>query len=247
MSGFVSGLLTDLGVGILEDEANDFASEHFQPTKDPFYEKLPNGKQVRRRLPDYCTKQESKAWKNLQNKAWSHDRSLCGCCCWTECVGWAPVLAIVPVIGPALMYWVHGKLVDYANKQYNLPAELLVKLHGNIGIDLAISLIPILGVLFAWLHASSTRNCALIYNYVSKRALEKAEMQKRAEMQAQRNAQVQQTYQEQTRAYNQRQQHQQYQQNQYQQHQQYQQNHNQQVRPPPPAYPQGSRAQRPYI
>lgn len=235
MSGIVNGVLASVGQSFLEGKANEFAEEHFQPTKDPFYETLPNGKRVRRRLPDYCTKQESKVWKNLQNKAWSHDKSLCGCCCWTECIGWAPVLAIIPVIGPALMYWVHGKLVTYADKHYNLPAELLVKLHGNIGLDLAISLVPILGILFAWLHASSTRNCAMIYNYVSQRAFEKAEMEKKVQMQAQRNAQVQQSYQQQAQA---------------QAHNHRQQYQNQQMRPPPPVYPrqqQQSRAQRPYI
>lgn len=235
-------MVSSIGEAILQDRATDFAATHFQPTKDPYYETLPTGKKVRRRLPDYCTKQESKAWKNIQNKAWSHDRSMCGCCCWTECVGWAPILAIIPVIGPALMYWVHGKLVTYADKQYNLPADLLVKLHANIGLDLAISLIPILGIIFAWLHASSTRNCAMIYNFVSQRALEKVDMEKKAQMQAQRNAQVQQTYH--PEAQNGRQQARNGRQ---QAHIERQQHQNPQMRPPPPAYPSTARAQRPYI
>lgn len=183
MSALVANVVQGLGEGFLQDKATGFAEEHFQPTKDPFYEKLPNGKQIRRRLPDYCTKQESKAWKNLQNKAWMHDRNICGCCCWTSGIGWAPMLAFLPVIGPALMYWVHGQLINYANKQYHLPQDLLMKLHANIGIDLAISLVPALGILFAWLHACSTRNSAMIYNFVCERALEKANMEKRAKEQ----------------------------------------------------------------
>lgn len=244
MSDYVSGLLTSWGQDFLQEKATEVAEEKFQPTKDPFYQKLPNGKQVRRRLPDCCTKQESKVWKSLQNKAWSHDRSMCGCCCWTECVGWAPIMAIIPVIGPALMYWVHGKLIKYADKHYHLPPELLVKLHGNIGLDLAISLIPILGVLFAWLHASSTRNCAMIYNYVSKRAYEKETMEQRQrqlkEQQAAQNAQAQA---QQARRTDQAR---------HQQQPRYQQppGQHQQVRPPPPTYQRpvpAPRAQRPYI
>ncbi|QLL32217.1 hypothetical protein HG536_0C03860 [Torulaspora globosa] len=244
MSGFVTGLLTSWGEGYLQDRATEFAEENFQPTKDPFYEKLPNGKQVRRRLPDCCSKQESKAWKSLQNKAWSHDRSICGCCCWTQCVGWAPIMAIIPVIGPALMYWVHGKLINYADRHFHLPPDLLVKLHGNIGIDLAISLIPILGILFSWLHASSTRNCAMIYNFVSKRAYEREAMEKRTrEQQAIQRTEVQQHYDRPPQRTEQAVYHSQ---------QQYQRapRQQQQVRPPPPVYqrpPQAARAQRPYL
>lgn len=163
--------------GLAQDKAiersEEYAGEHFQPTRDPFYENTTDGKQHRRRLPDFCTKEESKNWKSIQNKAWLHDKSLCGCCCWTENIGWAPVLVMVPVIGPALMYWVHNKLITMANKKYDLPTDLLVKLHSNIVIDLCISLIPILGSIFAWLSACSTRNAAMIYNFVCKRALER--------------------------------------------------------------------------
>lgn len=244
MSGFVTGLLTSWGEGYLQDKATEFAEENFQPTKDPFYEKLPNGKQVRRRLPDCCSKQESKAWKSLQNKAWSHDRSVCGCCCWTQCVGWAPIMAIIPVIGPALMYWVHGKLINYADKHFHLPPDLLVKMHGNIGIDLAISLIPILGILFSWLHASSTRNCAMVYNFVSKRAYEMEAREKRMrEQQAMERPEAQQHYNRPPQRTGQVVYHSQ---------QQYQPapRQQQQVRPPPPVYqrpPQAARAQRPYL
>lgn len=172
MSGIVGGFFQSLGQDWLQDKANEYAEEHFQPTKDPYYEELPNGKRVKRRLPDYCSKQESKAYKKLQNQAWSHDKGICGSCCWSQCIGWAPMLSILPIIGPAIMYSIHGKMVDRVKVQFDLPKELVVKMHANIGIDLAIALVPVLGIIFSWMNACSTRNCAMVYNFVSQRAVD---------------------------------------------------------------------------
>lgn len=177
MSGLIKSVVEGIGQDILTDKANEYAGSHFQPTKDPFYEKitLPNGetKEVKRKLPkELFSKKESKAWKSIQNKAWMHDRSMCGCCCWTDTIGWAPLLALLPVIGPAVMYSIHNKLTTLADKEFNLPLELKAKMHGNIAIDLCISLIPILGTLFSWLHTCSTRNAAMVYNFIVQRALE---------------------------------------------------------------------------
>ena len=105
-------------------------------------------------------------------------RDRCGCCCWTSIIGWAPLLALLPVIGPLLMYWVHEKLIEVADDKYNLPVETKVKMHANIVLDLLISLVPVLGSVLAWLHACSTRNAAIVYNFVGQRALER----KQAEM-----------------------------------------------------------------
>lgn len=180
MSGIVTGLIQSYGQDWFQDKANEYAEEHFQPTKDPYYEELPNGKRVKRRLPDYCSKQESKAYKKLQNQAWSHDKGICGSCCWSECIGWAPLLTILPIIGPAIMYSIHGKMVDRAKVQFDLPNDLVLKMHGNIGVDLAIALVPVLGIAFSWMNACSTRNCAMVYNFISQRAIE-ANNQKRRE------------------------------------------------------------------
>ena len=170
---FIESALVSLGQDELINRGQEFAGEHFQPTKDPFYETESNGKKHRRKMPDYVTKEESKNWISIQNKAWLHDKGLCGCCCWAENIGWAPFLAIFPIIGPALMYSVHSKLIKLADKKYNLPPEMMVKMYSNIAIDLCISLIPILGSVFAWLNACSTRNAAMIYNFVCERALDK--------------------------------------------------------------------------
>lgn len=71
------------------------------------------------------------------------------------------------------MYMVHSKLISMADKELALPADLLAKMHGNIVLDLLISLPPLLGTLLAWLNACSTRNCAMVYNFMAKRATEK--------------------------------------------------------------------------
>lgn len=177
MSNLILSIVEGLGEDYLVDKANEYAEEHFQPVKDPFYEKikLPNGetKEIRRKLPkDLFGKKESKAWKSIQNRAWMHDRSMCGCCCWTDTIGWAPLLALLPLIGPGIMYLIHNKLITQADKSFRLPLELKAKMHGNIMVDLCISLVPILGTLFSWLHACSTRNAAMVYNYIVQRALE---------------------------------------------------------------------------
>lgn len=165
----MSGLVRDFVVGYLEDSANDYAHENFQPVVDPYYERVgPKKTKVRRQLPEqYFSKAERRTWKKIQSKSWSHDRSMCGCCCWTECIGWAPVFSILPVIGPIIMYMIHNSLVNYANRNVyhnRMPHGLRAKLYANITFDLCITMIPVLGFVFSWLNGCSTRNAALIYN-----------------------------------------------------------------------------------
>ncbi|CCF56102.1 hypothetical protein KAFR_0A06670 [Kazachstania africana CBS 2517] len=173
MAGLATSAALSLGQGYVQDLSKDYSAKHFQPTKDPYYTERPGGGTKRRRLPEGCSKQESKAWKSVQNKAYLHDKSLCGCCCWCDNIGWAPLLALIPGIGPLLMFWVHSELIKLANKKFQLPEDLMAKMYGNIAVDLALSLVPLLGSLFSWLHACSTRNAAMIYNYVSKRVVDR--------------------------------------------------------------------------
>ncbi|CUS22888.1 LAQU0S07e02410g1_1 [Lachancea quebecensis] len=173
MSSWVQGFVQGLAQDYATDKWNDYAEAKFQPTKDPFYEKTANGKSKRRKLPDFCSQREKKLWKKLQNRAWKDDRCLCGCLWVNWGLGLAPVLSIIPTIGPIIMYMVHSKLISMADKELSLPADVLAKLHGNIVLDLLISLPPLLGTLLAWLNACSTRNCALIYNYMAKNAIKK--------------------------------------------------------------------------
>ncbi|SCV00364.1 LANO_0F06480g1_1 [Lachancea nothofagi CBS 11611] len=170
MTSLIQGFVESLGQDYATDKWNGYAEARFQPTKDPFYEKMPNGKKKRRKLPDFCSQKEKKAWKKLQNRAWKDDRCLCGCLWVNWGLGLAPLLSIIPTIGPIIMYWVHSKLISMADKELALPPEMLAKMHGNIVLDLLISLPPLLGTLLAWMNACSTRNCAMIYNHIAKQA-----------------------------------------------------------------------------
>ncbi|SCU87524.1 LAFA_0E07250g1_1 [Lachancea sp. 'fantastica'] len=171
MTSLVQGFIENLAENYASDKWNDYAGERFQPTKDPFYEVLPEGKRKRRKLPEYCSPREKKLWKKLQNRAWKDDRCLCGCLWVNWGLGLAPMLSIIPTIGPIIMYSVHSKLISMADRELALPAELVAKMHGNILLDLLISLPPVLGVIFAWMNACSTRNCAMIYNHLAKKAI----------------------------------------------------------------------------
>lgn len=179
MSQFIKSAFSSMAKSYFEDKAEGYAAEHFQPTKDPYYEKLDNGKQRRRRLPEYCTKQESTTWKSIQNKAWLHDKSIFGCCCWTELIGCGPLVSIIPVFGPILMYVVHNSLIELADREYDLSTELQIKLHANIIFDFCISLVPILGAIFTWMNGPSTRNASMIYNFVGQRALERMQQEEK--------------------------------------------------------------------
>ncbi|CCC72071.1 hypothetical protein NCAS_0J00920 [Naumovozyma castellii] len=189
MSGFVENTVLGFGKDYLQEQAQEYAAGHFQPVRDPYYTK-DGDKEVKLRLPESLfSKKDRKHWKQLQNKAWMHDKSMCGCCCWTETIGWAPLLSILPVIGPVLMYWVHNKLIESADDKFHLSNDLKLKMHGNIILDLCISLVPILGVVFAWLHACSTRNCAMIYNFVVEREIKRQADEKRVQQERQQRSQ----------------------------------------------------------
>lgn len=171
MSGIV-GLLQTVqnqleglpGYDILSGYYNDYAEEHFS-NGDPFQDE--NGK--RRRLnPQYNTKAEQKRWKNIQSKAWVHDRCFLGSCgLGLNCgLGLVPIVVLFPVVGPLLMYVVHSRLIVMAEKEFQIPTKLSMKLHSNIVVDLIITFPPLIGCFFGWLHGCSTRNAYLIYQYL---------------------------------------------------------------------------------
>lgn len=143
----------------------------FQPLltdKDPFYVEI-HGKKKRRKAPDTCTKEEQKAWKRIKKKAWLDDKNFFGCYPINLGLGLAPLLSLIPVIGPLLMFAIHGRLVTIADQEFKLPVTLVTKMNGNIAFDLLISLPPIIGSLFSWLNGCSTRNAALLHTHLVKR------------------------------------------------------------------------------
>lgn len=153
------------------DWINDKAGEKYQ-TKDPFYVDV-KGKRKRRKAPESCSKQEKKAWKRIQKRAWFDDKNFFGCFPINLGIGMAPLLALLPVVGPLFMFAIHGRLVTIADQHFHLPAKLVAKMHANILFDLVISLPPILGSLFAWLNGCSTRNAALVHTFIVQQEMKK--------------------------------------------------------------------------
>lgn len=178
MNGFIGGLAQDYAADYSMEKYDEYMGAKFQPVKDPYYMELSNGKQIRRKLPAFCTKKESKAWKKLQNQAWRHDKCFMGCVWLDWGIGWGPILSVIPVVGPLLMYWVHSKLIRFASKKFELSDELKMKMHANIVFDLLITLPPVIGTFLTWMNACSTRNCAMVYNYVCKQSLYRYEQEK---------------------------------------------------------------------
>lgn len=168
------------GYDMAVDWINDKAGENYQ-TKDPYYVEI-HGKKKRRKAPETCTPEEQKAWKQVKKRAWLDDRNFFGCYPMDLGLGLAPLMALVPVIGPLLMFAIHGRLINIADQKFNkLPVELIAKMHANILFDLLISLPPILGSLFAWMNACSTRNAALIHTWLVKKEMKKQEESRRQE------------------------------------------------------------------
>jgi hypothetical protein len=141
---------------------------------DPYFVEI-NGKRKKRKLPDSFSKESKKTWKRIQKKAWFHDNNFFGCFPVNLGIGISPILAIIPVIGPFLMYAIHGRLINIANEAFPIPLKLNSKLQANILLDLVLSLIPLFGIFLTWMKACSTRNAALIHSFIVEVELKKIE------------------------------------------------------------------------
>lgn len=152
------------GYDIIQGLWDEYAGKKFQ-TKDPFEDENGN----KRRLPSVCTKQEQKIFKSIQSKAWQHDRCfLGGCGVGLDCgIGLVPIVVLLlPFIGPIIMYVVHQRLIRVASQKFAIPAKLDAKLNANIAFDMLITFPPLLGCFFGWMNRCSTRNAALLYDYM---------------------------------------------------------------------------------
>ncbi|KAL6927901.1 hypothetical protein ACO0SA_004524 [Hanseniaspora valbyensis] len=186
MSSFIKSLVASQLEGSAEDYAmdkfNSFANKKYN-CKDPFRDPETN---KRLKLPEELLpeKADKKFWKKCQNKAWRDDQcflSICGfymsggCCS----IGSCPLIVIIPILGPLLMYHIHSKLIKYCQEQRPgmLSEEKIAKMHANIFFDLCISLPPIIGTFFTWLNGCSSRNCAMIYAALCKELQNKRKSQ----------------------------------------------------------------------
>ncbi|ODV79669.1 uncharacterized protein CANTADRAFT_50174 [Suhomyces tanzawaensis NRRL Y-17324] len=163
------------GYDIAMDYFNDYAGEHFNG-RDPYEDK--EGNKVR--LPSTATKEEQKAWKKIQRRAWMHDKCFLGSCgVGLDCgLGLAPIVVLVPVMGPLLMYAVHTRLLSIAQERMMFPNKVVAKIHSLILLDLVLTLPPLIGSFFGWMNGCSTKTAATIFEYmiyVAKRRAENKE------------------------------------------------------------------------
>ncbi|VEU23335.1 DEKNAAC104744 [Brettanomyces naardenensis] len=173
---FMEGAAYDKAV----DKFNELAEKNIKTT-DPYRQTLPDGSTRKLKLASNATKEEQKAWKKVQRRAWLDDKCFLGCYPVDCGCGLGPLVVILPVIGPYLMYAVHAKLIAMAVKNFDLDMETQAKLHANIIFDLLITLPPVIGSFFAWMHGCSTRNAALIHTKVSRQLNARARNEKLAE------------------------------------------------------------------
>lgn len=147
---------------------DDWAGNHIE-TKDPYYVTLRDGSQKRRKPPEGLIQEDKNTWHRIVEKAWTHDRCFCGCHIDLG-LGMAPIVCLVPIIGPVFMYTLHARLLTLS-EDLRVPIDMHAKMSANIGFDFLITLVPILGALFSWMNACSTRNAAMIDTYLRKRAV----------------------------------------------------------------------------
>lgn len=172
ISGFVEGIAQDFAVDTAVDKWNEFAGEKIK-TKDPYRYETPDGKSKKLKLRDSATKEEQKMWKWIQKRAWVDDKCFMGCYPVDCGIGLGPIVVILPMIGPILMYLVHSKLVTKATLFYNLDNKTIAKLQANILFDLMLTFPPVVGSLFAWMNGCSTRNAAIIHTEVTKMLIQR--------------------------------------------------------------------------
>ncbi|KAK9381622.1 uncharacterized protein V2V93DRAFT_367419 [Kockiozyma suomiensis] len=158
------------GYDIVMDYWNEYAGEKFQ-TKDPYFETLPDGSTRRRKAPEGTTPSDAAVFKHIASTAWKHDRCMYGCY-WADWgIGQAPLISIIPVFGPWIMYTMHLRLNRMA-EDLDIPNKLHMKMAANVTFDFLLTLVPVLGAVFSYLNQCSTRNAALVHTYLMKKAKE---------------------------------------------------------------------------
>ncbi|GMF00503.1 unnamed protein product [[Candida] boidinii] len=156
------------GYDIVVDKFNEYAGDHFK-TKDPYTEELSNGKTRKRKLNELlATKDEQKYWKKIQKRAWIDDKCFMGCYPVDCGLGLGPIVILIPVIGPLLMWSIHTRLLFIANQKFKVDTKTTAKIQANILFDFLISLPPVIGSFFSWMNSCSTRNAAILHTMISK-------------------------------------------------------------------------------
>lgn len=160
------------GYDIVMDKFNEYSESHFN-NADPFEDAEGNKRKL---TTNYNTEHEKRAWKRVQSLAWTHDKCFLGSCgVGLDCGIGLVVLAVffLPGLGPLAMYVVHARLINKAQENVQLPGTLVAKMQTNILLDFLLSLPPVIGAYFTWLHGCLTRNAGMFYVYLEYLASER--------------------------------------------------------------------------
>jgi hypothetical protein len=84
-------------------------------------------------------------------------------------VGWDSILGLIPGVGDAAALLPAGYIVKEAHRM-GASRSVLTRMAGNIGIDLVIGTIPLLGDLFDIGWKANLRNVDLLHRHLAERA-----------------------------------------------------------------------------
>ncbi|KAH3663343.1 hypothetical protein OGAPHI_005333 [Ogataea philodendri] len=170
------------------DKWNEFAGDKVK-TKDPYVETMPDGSTRKLKLPENASKEEKKAWKRIQRRAWIDDKCFLGCYPVDCGIGLGPIVVCLPGIGPILMFAVHARLIHMASHVFDIDPTTYSKMQANILFDFLISLPPLIGSFFAWMNGCSTRNAALVHTRARKLLIAREQQQQQQQHHAPDNYQ----------------------------------------------------------
>lgn len=93
-------------------------------------------------------------------------------------LGWDSILGLVPGVGDALALAPAGYIIKEA-RRLGATGPVLGRMGANVGIDLAIGAIPLIGDLFDIGWKANTRNVALLRDHLSDRSMAADEIEGR--------------------------------------------------------------------
>ncbi|KAK9378150.1 uncharacterized protein V2V93DRAFT_376678 [Kockiozyma suomiensis] len=144
-------------------------------TEDPYFEQVPmedmqankKKKSKRRRPPPPgISENDAKVLTKVKRRSYYLDMSLGICCCGLG-IGWSAVIGIIPGIGDIIAAYLSYSVVQSASKiDGGLPTPLYSKMIGNVMIDFAFGLVPIVGDIVNVVYKANSRNSLLLEKHL---------------------------------------------------------------------------------
>ncbi|NNF62029.1 MAG: DUF4112 domain-containing protein [Gammaproteobacteria bacterium] len=82
-------------------------------------------------------------------------------------IGWDAVIGLVPGIGDAAGALISGYIVVAAMK-LGAPARVITRMAGNVGVEMLVGAVPLVGDLFDMAFRANERNVALLEEHLDK-------------------------------------------------------------------------------